>query len=157
MPRILGIDPGNTQTAVVLWNGTSVLTFAILKNEGVCNYIFGMNPDAVAIEQVRGFGLKAGNELFDTCWWSGRFFQFCTALLVKCVMLPRKTVVVHLCDQPRAGDTEIRAALIERIGPVGTKKTPGPMLGLTSSDLRAALAVAVTYYDSMSKPEIIQK
>jgi hypothetical protein len=42
----------------------------------------------------------------------------------------------------RAKDANIRQALIDRFGAVGTKKMPGPLFGV-SSHYWAALAVAV--------------
>ena len=46
----------------------------------------------------------------------------------------------------RAKDSNIRQALIDRFGVVGTKKNPGWFYGV-SKDVWAAIAVGVTYHD----------
>jgi len=56
----------------------------------------------------------------------------------------RRDVKMHLCGSARAKDANIRQALLDRLGPVGTKKAPGPLYGV-KSHIWAALAVAVTY------------
>ena len=66
-------------------------------------------------------------------------------------MIYRKDVKLHLCGSPRAKDSNIRQALIDRFGPgkekaIGLKKTPGPLYGV-KSHVWAALAVAVTHLD----------
>jgi hypothetical protein len=54
----------------------------------------------------------------------------------------RKDIKLFLCGTMRAKDANIRQALIDKIGPQGTKKTPGPTYGIKSHTW-AALAVAV--------------
>jgi hypothetical protein len=44
----------------------------------------------------------------------------------------------------KAKDANIRQALIDKIGPQGTKKDPGPTYGI-SKDVWSALAIAVTH------------
>jgi hypothetical protein len=52
--------------------------------------------------------------------------------------------------QRRAKDQNIRQALIDRLGPPGTKKNPGPTYGVTSH-MWSALAVAVTAHDKLKE------
>jgi hypothetical protein len=58
----------------------------------------------------------------------------------------RRDVKLHLCDSPRAKDGNVRQALLDRLGPQGTKKAPGPTYGVKSHEW-AALAVAVYGWD----------
>jgi hypothetical protein len=58
----------------------------------------------------------------------------------------RKDIKLHLCNSPRAKDANVRQALIDRIGPQGTKKNQGPTYGIKSHQW-AALAVAVYGWD----------
>lgn len=139
MSRILAIDPGTEKSAVVVWDGATISHRYIASNEGIL-LTLATSRDPLLIEQVRGFGLKAGNELFDTCWWAGRFFQ--QHDLGLSMMVPRKTVVQHHCNTARAGDTEVRQALIYRFGPPGTKKSPGLLHGVVKDEW-SALALAV--------------
>ena len=53
---------------------------------------------------------------------------------------------MNLCYDSRAKDGNIRQALIDRFGPVGTKKAPGWFYGV-SKDVWAAVAVGVTWAD----------
>jgi hypothetical protein len=52
-------------------------------------------------------------------------------------------VKMHLCGNQQAKDKNIRQALLDKVGPVGVKKTPGPCYGV-KSHAWSALAVAVT-------------
>jgi hypothetical protein len=60
----------------------------------------------------------------------------------------RKDVKLHLCNSPRAKDANVRQALLDRLGPQGTKKAPGPTYGVKSHEW-AALAVAVYGWDQI--------
>ena len=55
----------------------------------------------------------------------------------------RQDVKLHLCKSNKAKDGNIRQALIDKLGPQGTKKYPGPTYGI-KSHAWAALGVAVT-------------
>jgi hypothetical protein len=106
----------------------------------------------MAIEMIASYGMPVGAEVFDTCVWIGRFTQAWPAATVP---IFRKDVKMHLCGQTKAKDKNVRQALIDRFGPgkdkaIGKKAKPGPLYGY-SGDLWAALAVAVTYYDSVSR------
>jgi hypothetical protein len=150
--RILGVDPGPVNSAVAAWDGKAVLMAEELSNEKVFDRIRGEYVEygsTVAIERLRGFGMTAGNEVLDTVEWVGRFQQFCIERDIVCVLIPRKTVVLALCETSRAGDKEIRAALEYRVGPIGTKRSPGSLALCPNTHTRAALAVAMTYLDSL--------
>jgi hypothetical protein len=95
----------------------------------------------LAIEQIRVYGIVAGDDTFDTCQWSGRFQEAHEAKNSPVYMIPRKDIKRHLCGNTTTNDKYIRQALIDRIGEVGTKKNPGPLFGI-SGHLWAALAVA---------------
>jgi hypothetical protein len=58
-------------------------------------------------------------------------------------LIPRRDVKLTLCGSARAKDTNIRQALIDALGEVGTKKNPGPLYGV-SGHYWAALGVAYT-------------
>jgi hypothetical protein len=59
----------------------------------------------------------------------------------------RHQVKMHICGHPRAKDSNIRQALIDKLGPVGTKAAPGPLYGV-KSHAWAAVAVAVTVQET---------
>ena len=157
--KLLAIDPGSTESAFVVFDGDTerkFLEFAKIPNEALVSRIrqwkdSGNGPDTCAVEQIRGYGMTAGNELFDTCMWSGRFCEAFGADNVH--WLPRKTVITQICGSPKANDSDLRAALIDRFGPPtfpsGMKKPktlPGPTNGF-ARDTWAALAVAACFWD----------
>ena len=98
----------------------------------------------LAIEMVASYGMPVGKEVFRTVWWSGRFAQaWIHYQRSEPIEVYRKDVKLYLCNSPRAKDANIRQALIDLIGPQGTKKNPGPTYGV-KSHAWAALGVAVT-------------
>ena len=103
--------------------------------------------DVVVIEQVRSYGMAVGAEVFDTVHWSGRFHE--AALPLPVVLLPRQAVKLALCHDSRAKDANIRAALIDRYGGPAAIRKGGALFGV-HGDVWAALAVAVTYADSVA-------
>lgn len=153
--NVVAIDPGPKESALILWDGEAVLSGVIRPNEQLLAEELPMlllsktqRPELLAIEQIRGYGMTAGNELFDSVWWTGRFYQRAQEFDVECRMIPRKTVVTHLCETAKANDAAVRAALIYRFGGPGTRKEPGVTFGIVR-DLWAALAVAVCAWDCL--------
>lgn len=90
--------------------------------------------------------MPVGAEVFETVFWSGRFAQ---AWGLNFHRIKRHEVKMHLCHNMRAKDGNIRQALIDKLGPQGVKKSPGPTYGI-SGDCWSALAVAVTFVESKS-------
>jgi hypothetical protein len=142
---ILGIDPGNIQTAYCLYSVGAKMEAGIVPNEvmlRVLNRLSVEHPGKIvlAIEMVASYGMPVGQEVFATCVWIGRYVER-WAEPVRLVY--RKEVMLHLCGVRNAKDKNIRQALLDRFGPQGTKKAPGTTYGI-SKDMWSALAVAVT-------------
>lgn len=139
---ILAIDPGTTQSGWVLLAHGRVADCGVDDNDTVLHRLHGSMADRLAIEMIASYGMAVGREVFQTCVWIGRFQQaWRDPEAVRLVY--RQEVKLHLCKSPRAKDANIRHALIDRIGPQGTKKAPGPTYGV-ASHAWAALGVAVT-------------
>lgn len=138
---VLAIDPGTTQSAYVLFDGRRVLGGDIVQNDRLRTLLrdeeIGRH-DVVACEMVASYGMAVGATVFETCVWIGRFIE-ASKRPVRLVF--RKDVKMHLCHSMRAKDANIRQALLDKHGGVGTKKSPGPLYGIRSH-LWAALAVA---------------
>lgn len=142
---IFGVDPGTTESGICLFHeGPSKVTYAkILSNKSLVDFLktrAGEIP--LAIEMVASYGMPVGREVFETVRWIGRFQQawrYPDAVR----LIYRRDVKLHLCGNARAKDANIRQALIDKLGPVGTKGAPGPLYGV-KSHAWAALAVAVT-------------
>ena len=157
---ILGIDPGNKETALVLIDEQRIPLFAEKVSNGLIDTTihdeFDYWPKAVGIECIASYGMAVGAEVFETAEWSGRIRGivsfYCDEPSIYRVY--RKQVKLNLCGTHKAKDGNIRQALIDRypaIGggkcpQIGTKKEQGPLYGL-HSDLWAALAVAHTVAD----------
>jgi len=146
---ILAIDPGNEQSAYALLNpDLSIKRCGILPNDNVLSVIagtiYGQPEVEIAIEMIASYGMAVGKTVFDTCLWIGRFIQ--EAYPAEVTLIYRKDEKMALCGSMRAKDGNIRQALIDRFGPVGTKKDPGWFYGV-KADIWAACAVGVTYHD----------
>lgn len=148
---VIGLDPGTTESAFVIFDGERITDMQIFENQGMLGHLKGFKSMSatLVIEQFESFGMAVGREVFQTVFWSGRFAQG-YAHGLNFAQMPRRTVKLHLCGVTRATDANVRQALLDRFGgkeqAVGTKKQPGPLYGV-KSHLWSALAIAVTYHD----------
>jgi hypothetical protein len=148
MSMILGIDPGPVETAAVLLDPVAkrVVESWYIENEILYGVIgrYWTSCDT-AIEMIASYGMAVGAEVFDTCCWIGRFEREIERLSgAYPARIKRIECKMALCHNSRAKDPNIRQALLDMYGPVGTKKNPGPLFGI-SGDKWAALAVATTF------------
>jgi hypothetical protein len=142
---ITGIDPGTTETGVVIIN------FEATKIEYCCKidnniFITLLDTEAlpllrnshVGIETVMTSWSKVGNELFKAIRWEGKFQH---AIKVYTGSYPaeinRKHVFGAVLHDNCGNDERIRIELTKRYGKPFMKE-------LNSTDTRAALAVALT-------------
>lgn len=157
--RILAIDPGPAQSALLVYDGEAkrVLEAAILPNSEILECTAFGRAEHMAVEMIASYGMAVGEEVFETCVWIGRFIehrdQFTHGFtpVLPAVKVYRKDVKLHLCGSPRAKDANIRQALMDRFGgkaAVGTTKARGPLYGVRSH-LWSALAVAVFQADAL--------
>ena len=147
MNMIFAIDPGNAKSAwVVLDKQLHPETFGILPNNELLT-VLALTADGMdfVIEMVASYGMPVGAEVFDTCVWIGRFWEAAGNAKSRS-RIYRMEEKINLCHDSRAKDGNIRKALIDRFGPVGTKKAPGWFYGV-SKDVWAAVAVGVTWAD----------
>lgn len=147
MKTIFAIDPGPTESAVVIYEAHErrILRKDKLPNDQVLRLVSDLHPVDVtvfAIEMIASFGMAVGKEVFETCVWIGRFVERAQPLITARLVY-RMDVKMHLCHTTRAKDPNIRQALIDKLGAPGTKKNPGGTYGV-SGDCWSALAVAVT-------------
>lgn len=139
---VAGIDPGPHESAVVEWNGHQVVSARDMANERLMDYLLHYH-NQVAIEWIESMGMVVGKEVFETVYWIGQI-AYCAGTPR---LIPRRDVKLHICQSPRAKDGNIRQALIDRFGVVGTKKNPGPLFGI-SNHKWSALAIAVVAFDT---------
>lgn len=156
--KVLAIDPGNERSAFVVYENGRIWAKNIFRNEVILNMLLQnqhYESQHLAIEMVACYGMPVGAEIFETCLWIGRFIQAWGSAYTK---VYRKDVKMHLCHSMKAKDGNIRQAIIDRypatgggkIPQIGTKKKPGELYGV-SGDVWAALAVAITYTETIAK------
>lgn len=147
---VVGLDPGTTHTALVLWDGESARYF-YEDNNSILDRLDKMPVDLeIACEMIASYGMAVGATTFETCLWIGRYIQtrhFGEAA-GRFHLVYRKDIKMHLCGSMRAKDANVRQALIDRFGGVGTKKNPGKLYGIASHGW-SALAVAVYHRDQL--------
>jgi len=144
--NIFAIDPGNEQSAYVLFDSLTpkILLKGKCYNEEIFPLLLREPIHHAAIEMIASNGMPVGKEVFETCLWVGRYVQRCVDLKIPYELVYRKDEKMVLCQSMRARDSNIRQALIDRFGAPGTKKAPGFTYGV-SNDIWQALAVAVTF------------
>ena len=145
--KIFAIDPGPAEAAYVIWNGSVILDKGKIPSERILPLLGMHERDCIIVcEMIACYGMAVGAEVFETCVWIGRYLE---KLQGKMQRMKRLECKMHLCHSARANDSNIRQALIDRLGAPGTKKAQGTTYGVTK-DIWAALAVAVTAYDQLN-------
>lgn len=172
---VLGIDPGPIESHYALLSvspsGVSIKC-GTFENEGFADVFRGgylyMAPHA-CIEQIASYGMSAGADLFETCFWTGRFYEWLSVEGLCVFRAKRKTIAAHHCHDAKAKDGNVRQAMIDRFGPPYVKgfkervhkktgaplapkkvRLPGPTHGITK-DQWQALAVAAYAHDVLKK------
>ena len=150
MSIYIGVDPGPEEHGVVWYDSTAK---RVIRSENsittnLVPLLFDFDG-IVAIEWIESYGMAVGKSVFETCLEIGRLVDAPKQLR----LIPRRLVKLHLCGTMRAKDPNIRQALIDKLGTVGTKKSPGPLHGV-SGHLWSALAIAVYAAECVeSEPE----
>jgi hypothetical protein len=144
---VVGVDPGTNQSAFAIFDGREVIQHGIWDNEHLLGHPL-WSRQHIFIEMIASYGMAVGASVFQTCVYIGRCVQVAQTCGGNAELVFRKDVKLHLCNSPRAKDGNVRQALIDRLGPQGTKKAPGPTFGIKSHEW-AALAVAVYGWDQL--------
>ena len=151
---IVGIDPGPEESGIAKLSFGRISS-VVLSNRDVRALLPALAEDcsALAIEFIAGsYGNVVGTEVMMTAVWIGRFME-ASGLEESAILLPpRKTVATHHTQNPRANDSAVRQALIDRYGgkdkAIGRKADPGPLYGI-KSHAWPALAVALYAIDTL--------
>jgi len=145
---LMSIDPGTTQSAYCIVNVDDyrILEKGKVDNAKMLEIVKEGYYDCLAIEGIASYGMAVGAEVFTTCIYIGRFMQIAIDREITPELIYRKEVKMNLCGATKAKDSNIRQALIDRFGSVGTIKSPGWFYGC-KSDIYSAYAVAVTWID----------
>lgn len=151
---VFAIDPGCEFSGWVIWNGFAILGCGKDLNTQLSHRLYRYNEKMhdntlLVIEQVRSYGMAVGASVFDTVFWSGRFWE---AWDGDKILIPRLEVKKHICHNGAAKDSNIIQALVDRFAygeknkGKGTKKNPGFFYGF-KKDIWQAFALSVTCYD----------
>ena len=159
--RVLGIDPGNEQTAVAVIGDDykPVEVFKRANGDVLAWLLAAQQADEVAVEMIASYGMPVGREVFETCVWIGRYIQALRTPWTPTALVYRRQVKLNLCGSAKAKDTNIRHALVDRFTPgqrnsgKGTKAAPGHFYGF-AADMWAAYAVAVTHLDTLTGRDV---
>lgn len=155
--RILAIDPGNVESAYVIWDGENIIDKGKVENNKLLDFFkHERDIDRVFIEMLASYGMSVGETVFETCVWVGRFIQVFADKNILCAKVYRIKIKNHICHSSKAKDSNIIQALVDRFGNPneygkygkGTKNNQGFFYGF-SKDIWQAFAVAVYSYDNL--------
>lgn len=124
--KILAIDPGNIESAYCLIDSETykVLEKGKVENNNLRFGMYNAEYNLVVIEMIASYGMAVGRTVFDTCVWIGRFKEIASFNNIEVEYIYRKDEKMNICNSMKAKDSNIRQALIDRFGEVGTKKKP---------------------------------
>ena len=156
--KIISIDPGDVQSAYLIWDNNKIEDKGICKNDELREKLSKMeNKDGalLAVEMMASYGMAVGKTIFDTCVWIGRFLEIWGK---NTKLVYRQDVKMCLCHSMKAKDSNIRQALIDRFPAtgggkcpqIGNTKQPGPLFGV-SADIWSALAIAMYVAETEQK------
>lgn len=142
---VVAIDPGPAQSALVVWDGRRVGEAWQGENAAILSWLRERRSRIVAvlaIERVRYMtGMPAGESVFETTFWSGRYAQAWQEAGLPIVRMTFPEIKLALCGTHRANEAHVRRALLDRIGEPGTKRAPGTTYGV-KGHCWSALALA---------------
>ena len=139
---LLAIDPGLEKSGMVVLEAGRVVASGLCENGDLLEIVkHGCQASTLAIEMIDSYGMPVGKEVFRTLIWVGRFMQ-AWPRPDEVRLIERRQIKLALCGTARAKDSNVRQALIDRLGPPGIKRAPGPTYGVTGH-MWAALGVAV--------------
>lgn len=151
------LDPGTEKSALLLWDGSSVLQSCFENNMMIRGKLLGrglIDSPPLVIERVESYGMAVGKETFETVYWSGIFAE--AHGLANTHRMGRKDIKLFHCGSVRATDANIRMSILDRFGgkekAIGTKKAPGLLYGI-SGHLWAALALAIAWSETQRMSE----
>ena len=163
--QLLAIDPGPLYSGVVLMDTQTmkpILAGKVENRKMLLNLELPeqKNELAVVIEMVShyGTGMAAGESVFDTCVWIGRYLEYFYTRGIATDTIKRRDVKMHFCGNATARDSNVIQALIDRFAKdvpnrgKGFKKQPGWFYGF-AADAWQAYAVGVSYLDKEAPSE----
>lgn len=94
--RIIGIDPGNDNSGIVILDGLSIIGAYNLPNEALYSKIaaYSIHPDlSIVVEDIKPYSLKLTPQVIDTCKFIGELnYRLKIAIGFNVVYVPRADV-----------------------------------------------------------------
>lgn len=148
---ILGIDPGEKSSGVVLFDRREnrVLWSREMSVEKLeCDLRLGWSqkPDAIVCENIVPMGVPFSSNLRATCRHIDRLEYIAEISRIPWAFITRNQVKVALCGRCKGvKDANVSCAVQERFGgrkaARGTKKEPGPLYGVSGHCWQALAAL----------------
>jgi len=143
------IDPGPKTSGVIFYvaaTGKAWGAQADMPNEELLGMLrTDINASAIACESIEAMYAHVGKETVQTIRFIGRIQEACYNRNRPLTLMSPQEVKKAVCGTASAKDPAVRQALIDRLGPPGTKKNPGKTYGVSKHAWRAlAVAVAAT-------------
>lgn len=123
---LLAIDPGNEESAFVIYDGTAPKFFGKWPNQSLLRSIDnapGFDTAHMAIETLKPRGMPTAFEEMQAQFWAGRFAQAWDHRhggerfgVNAPAQVFRMDVKMHLCGRTNANDSNIRQSLIDLFG-----------------------------------------
>lgn len=150
--KILAIDVGTTETGFCIINKETYkpIRFGKISNEDLLDIVRNEEYDTLIYEEFQSYGMPIGVSTITSITWNGRYMQIALDREKKVDYIYRKEEKMNLCGSMKAKDSNIRQALIDRFGEVGTKKAKGFFYGF-KKDIWAAYAVGITWLDKQKE------
>ena len=147
----VAIDPGPTESTLVVWNGRAVTLTMELSSDGLRRWLgvrsrAASPPGVLRIERLACYGMAVGAEVFETAYVIGRLWEVWEREGGRVELIGRRAVKQYWCRSDRARDSNIRQAILDAFGgkdtALGRKAAPGPLHGV-SGHAWQALALAL--------------
>jgi len=159
----LFIDPGTRVSGWIIWDGEKCYERGLDANKDIKEMILSSKNqiDYMGIEKFEnrsGMNFAKGNKFIaagseDFHWaifWMGIFCATVESVNIPWEFIIRKEVKLHLTYSITASDSDIHAAIIEKLGKKSTKKFNNEMLqdkiyGSITEDIWQALGLGLYY------------
>ncbi len=150
--EILSLDVGTIESAYCIMNCDNYkpLKFGKIDNEELLKIVKKEKYDILVYEEFQSYGMPIGESTIRSITWNGRYIQSALDKNIPVYPIYRKEEKINLCHSMKAKDSNIRQALIDRFGEVGTKKNQGFFYGF-KKDIWSAFAVGCTYLDKQKE------
>jgi hypothetical protein len=149
---IIGIDPGNKQSGWCCVQDGKIVGSGVMENKQLINLTaFNGRDVTLAIEWIQAMGMAVGKEVFETCFWAGRFAQMHRGPVR---LIPRGRIKLHHCGSARAKDGNVAQSLRDKYGDKGTKAAPGYFYGVSSHAWQAFAVAAYVMEGADHESEI---